>query len=72
MSDAICIFVVGENIDIFMSSKCFVCFSVTSGTVHGGDSGVELKIPEGIEGPVKVKVLMFPENLAHSEDEDEP
>jgi len=45
---------------------------VTSGTVHGGDSGVELKIPEGIEGPVKVKVLTFPENLAHSEDEDEP
>lgn len=42
------------------------------GTVHGGDSGVELKIPEGIEGPVKVKVLTFSENLAHSEDEDEP
>ncbi|CAK8531888.1 unnamed protein product [Lathyrus sativus] len=42
------------------------------GNVHGGDSGVELNIPEGMEGPVKVKVMTLPEHLAHSEDEDEP
>lgn len=45
---------------------------VTSGNVHGGDSGVELNIPEGMEGPVKVKVMTLPEHLPHSEDEDEP
>lgn len=50
---------------------CLLVF-VTSGNVHGGDSGVELNIPEGMEGPVKVKVMTLPEHLAHSEDEDEP
>jgi hypothetical protein len=40
------------------------------GNAHGGDSGVELNFPEGMEGPVKVKVLTFPENLASSEDEE--
>lgn len=55
-----------------MGSNCFVCLFVISGNASapGGDTGVELNIPEGMEGPVKVKVLTFPDNLAHSEDEE--
>lgn len=36
---------------------------------HGGDA-MEVNIPEGMEGTVKVKVLTFSENVAHSEDEE--
>ncbi|XP_027338686.1 uncharacterized protein LOC113852574 [Abrus precatorius] len=37
---------------------------------HGGDTDVEVNSPEGMEGTVKVKVLTFSENVAHSEDEE--
>jgi hypothetical protein len=70
MSDTISIFELGENIMIFELKLFCVLVFVTSGNAHGGDSGVELNIPEGMEGPVKVKVLTFPENLASSEDEE--
>ncbi|XP_061361971.1 uncharacterized protein LOC133305746 [Gastrolobium bilobum] len=39
-------------------------------SAQGGDSGLEINIPEGMEGTVKVKVLTFSDNLAHSEDEE--
>lgn len=50
---------------------CVSCF-VTSGSefAHGGDTGVDVNIPEGKNGTVKVKVLTFSENIAHSEDEE--
>lgn len=50
---------------------CLLCLLdlVNSGTIHDGDSGVELNIPEGIEGPVKVKVMTLLEHLPYSEDE---
>ena len=38
--------------------------------VHGGDTGVDVNIPEGMEGAVKVKVLPISDNVAHSEDEE--
>ena len=40
------------------------------GNAHGGESGVEFNIPEGVEGKVKVKVITSPENLSPSEDEE--
>lgn len=37
---------------------------------NGGDTGMELNIPEAMEGTVKVKVLAISENVALSEDEE--
>ncbi|OIV98394.1 hypothetical protein TanjilG_16721 [Lupinus angustifolius] len=49
------------------SSKFFIqeCESA-----RGGDTGVDLNIPDGMEDTVEVKVLKTPGNVAHSEDEE--
>ncbi|KAL6523691.1 hypothetical protein OROGR_017295 [Orobanche gracilis] len=39
-------------------------------SARSGDTGMELNIPEGVEGTVKGKVLIIPGNVAHSEDEE--
>ncbi|KAE9608089.1 hypothetical protein Lalb_Chr08g0231821 [Lupinus albus] len=47
-----------------------VFFTSELESARGGDTGMELNIPEGMEDTVKVKVLTIPGSVAHSEDEE--
>jgi len=62
----------GRNIVIYeLKQFCvLVFFTSENESTDGEDTDIEINGPDGTNGTVKVKVLTFSENVAHSEDEE--
>lgn len=63
-------FEVGEKYNDLTVLLCVCLWISGDASGHGEDTGVDVNIPEGVEGSVKVKVFTFSENVVPSEDEE--